>query len=169
MTQLPGARNSEWAADARAAAGIALGFPLLLVGVDTAAGSITGTRALLWTGLGLVLFAVLWPAKVSAAPGRLTTHGLVRRHLVHTDRLASVTWHEGIAQRLLLEDIHGNRAEVDPRVFPANPPLWHVLDRDIRTSLSRGTLRDGQQALRQLSRRIDREASRTVFKVSGLG
>ncbi|WP_407835813.1 hypothetical protein ACE1OC_03895 [Streptomyces sp. DSM 116496] len=169
MKPPPGAWNGEWAADARAAAGIALGFPLLLVGVDTAAGSISGTRALLWTGLGLVLFAVLWPAKVSAVPGLLTTRGLVRRHHVHTDRLASVNWHDGIAQRLLLEDTDGNRAEVDPRVFAANPPLWHLLDRDIRTSLSHGTMRDGQQALRRLSRTIDREASRTVFKVSGLG
>ncbi|MER5760604.1 hypothetical protein [Streptomyces sp. NPDC002082] len=161
-------RNSQWRGDARAAAGIALGFPLLLGGVDTAAGSLTATRALLWTGLGLVLLAVLWPTKVMVAPGLLATHGLLRRHYVHTDRLASVTWHDGIAQRLRLEDAVGNRAEVDPRIFADDPPLWHILDRDIRTSLSHGTPRDGQHALRQLSRRIDREAARTVFRVSGL-
>ncbi|MET9464680.1 hypothetical protein ABZY44_07605 [Streptomyces sp. NPDC006544] len=81
------------------------------------------------------------PPKVSAYPGLLTARGLVRSHHVHTDRLVSVAWHDGIAQRLLLEDIDGNRAEVDPRVFAANPSLWHFLDRYIRTSLSRGTMR----------------------------
>ncbi|MCM1973036.1 MULTISPECIES: hypothetical protein [unclassified Streptomyces] len=169
MNPPPGARDGEWAGDARAAVGIALGFPMLLMGVDTAAGTLNALRALLWAGLGLVLFTVLWPTMVSADPGLLTARGLIRRHQVHTDRLASVTWHNGIAQRLLLEDTDGNRAEVDPRVFAANPALWHVLDRDIRTSLSRGTLHGGRQALRQLSRVIERETSHTVFKVSGLG
>ncbi|MFD6887437.1 hypothetical protein [Streptomyces sp. NPDC059957] len=169
MSPPPGTEDTQWAGEARAAVGIAAGFPLLLVGVDTAGGFVSMLRASLWIGLGLVLLAVLWPAKVSAAPGLLTARGLVRRHHVHTDRLASVAWHNGIAQRLLLEDLDGNRAEVDPRVFVANPALWHVLDRDIRASLSHGTMRDGRQALRQLSRLIDGEASRTVFKISGLG
>ncbi|MGW2582246.1 hypothetical protein ACWCYZ_13055 [Streptomyces virginiae] len=140
MNRPSGGEDSQWAGDARAAAGIALGFPLLLVGVDTAAGFISAPRASLWIGLGLVLLAVLWPTKVSAYRGLLTARGLIHAHHVHTDRLASVAWHDGVAQRLLLEDIDGNRAEVDPRVFAANPPLWHVLDRDIRTSLS-GRLR----------------------------
>ncbi|MDD9380036.1 hypothetical protein M8Z33_25940 [Streptomyces sp. ZAF1911] len=127
MNPPPGTEDTQWAGDARAAVGIAAGFPSLLVVVDTAAGFVTVLRASLWIGLGLVLLAVLWPTKVSAAPGLLTARGLVRRHHVHTDRLASVTWHNGIAQRLLLEDIDGNRAEVDPRVFVANPAAIRYL------------------------------------------
>lgn len=92
MNPPPDALDGQWAGDARAAAGIALGFPLLLVGVDTAAGTLGVVRALLWAGLGLVLFAVLWPTKVSGHPGLLTARGLVHRRHVHTGRLASATW-----------------------------------------------------------------------------
>ncbi|MCX4524550.1 MULTISPECIES: hypothetical protein [unclassified Streptomyces] len=162
------AQDRGWAGDARAATGLATLFPALLLAVDTAAGSADWRRVVVWTALGLALFLVLWPTRVRAVPGLLTTRGLVHRRRVHTDRLASVAWHDGVAQRLVLRDIDGNRLEVDPRVLAANPPLWHVLDRDIHTSLARGTMREGLVPLRRLCRLIDRETAHTVFRASGL-
>lgn len=160
--------DTRWADDARAAVVVAATFPVLLLAVDGAAGTLSGGRAALWGGLGVVLFLILWPTRVSALPGLLTARGLFRRHTVHTDRLASVAWHDGVAQRLILRDVDGNVAEIDPRVLAANPPLWHLLDRDIRTSLSRGTMRDGRRPLQRLCRLIDTETARTVFRSSGM-
>lgn len=77
-------------------------------------------------------------------------------------------WSNGVAQRLVLRDADGNRAEIDPRVLIANPPLWAVVDTDARTSIERGTLRCGETALRQMAARVDRESARIVFKLSGL-
>ncbi|MEU2390277.1 hypothetical protein [Streptomyces sp. NPDC007369] len=160
--------DTRWADDARAAVTVAASFPVLLLGVDGTSGALSGPRAALWTGLGLILFVMLWPTRVSARPGLLTARGLLRRHTVHTDRLRSVAWHDGVAQRLILRDLDGNQVEIDPRVLAANPPLWHLLDQDIRTSLSRGTMREGRRPLQRLSRLIDAETARTVFRVSGM-
>ncbi|MEV7520362.1 hypothetical protein [Streptomyces sp. NPDC091371] len=160
--------DTRWAEDARAAVAVAATFPVLLLGVDGMSGALSGRRAALWVGLGFLLFVILWPTKVSAVPGLLTARGLFRRRTVHTDRLASVAWHDGVAQRLILRDLDGNHAEIDPRVLAANPPLWHLLDQDIRTSLSRGTLREGSRPLQRLCRLIDAETARTVFRASGM-
>ncbi|MFI6684803.1 hypothetical protein [Streptomyces sp. NPDC050485] len=161
--------DTTWAGEARSAAGCAALLLALLYVIDTAAGTLTVPRGVLWTAFAVLLFAVLWPARVSVGRGRLVSRGLLRRTEVRTDRLVSVRWSDGVAQRLVLRDVEGNRAEIDPKVLVANPPLWHLLDADARTSLDRGVLRCGERALRQMAARVDRETARTVFKVSGLG
>ncbi|KOU21260.1 hypothetical protein ADK52_24375 [Streptomyces sp. WM6372] len=169
MDRMPGpelAEDRNWPSDARAAAGIAVLLPGLLLAVDAAAGHTHWQRVLLWTALGLALLAVLWPTRVRATPGVLTTRGLLHHRRVRTDRLLSVAWHDGVAQRLVLRDLDGNRLEVDPRVFAANPALWHLFDQSVKVSLSLGTMRDGSDPLRRLARLIDRQTVRTVFKIS---
>ncbi|MFI6470851.1 hypothetical protein ACIBL5_11460 [Streptomyces sp. NPDC050516] len=160
--------DTTWAGEARSAAGCAGVLLGLLLAIDTAAGTLSVVRAGLWSVLAALLFVVLWPARVSVGPGRLVSRGLLRRAEVRTDRLVSVRWSDGVAQRLMLRDTEGHRAELDPKVLVANPPLWHVLDRDARTSLDQGVLRCGETALRQVAARVDRETARTVFKLSGL-
>ncbi|MEU8761977.1 hypothetical protein [Streptomyces sp. NPDC048659] len=162
------ARDTTWPGEARAAAGCAGLLLAACVGIDTADGGMAGWGAPLWLALAVLLFVVLLPARVSAVPGRLTVRGLCARRTVRTDRLVSVRWSNGVAQRLVLRDRYGNRAEFDPAVLVANPPLWHLLDTDTSTSLREGTLLCGTTALAQLRRRIDRETAHTVFKVSGL-
>ncbi|WP_328537649.1 hypothetical protein [Streptomyces sp. NBC_00344] len=162
------AADARRATDARSAIVISALFPLLLFAVDAVAGTAAGYRTLLWAALGVILFAVLWPTHVTATPGFLVSRGLVHRHHVHTDQLISVSWLNGVAQRLILRDTHGNRLELDPRVLVANPPLWQILDTGARTSIARGTLTTGRLPLQQLSLRIDRELARGVFTVSGL-
>ncbi|MEV0091376.1 hypothetical protein [Streptomyces sp. NPDC050738] len=160
--------DATWAGDARAAVGCAVLLLGLLFAIDAVAGTLSVPRAGLWTGLAVLLFAVLWPARVSVGRGVLVSRGLLRRTAVRTDRLVSVRWSDGVAQRLVLSDADGGRVEIDPKVLVANPPLWHVLDRDARTGAERGLLRCGERALRQIAARVDRETARTVFKVSGL-
>lgn len=167
-TAHPTVHDSTWAGDARAAVGCAVLLLVLLFAIDTGAGTLSVLRAALWTGLAALLFVVLWPARVSVTRGRLVSRGLLRQAEVRTDRLVSVRWSDGVAQRLVLRDSDGGRAEIDPKVLVANPPLWRVLDQDARTSTERGVLRCGETALRQISARVDRETARTVFKVSGL-
>ncbi|GAA1365786.1 hypothetical protein J0695_06710 [Streptomyces beijiangensis] len=160
--------DAGWAGDARAAVGCAVLLLVLLLAIDTGAGTLSVPRGALWTGLAALLFAVLWPARVSVSRGRLVSRGLLSRSGVRTDRLVSVRWSDGVAQRLVLRDADGNRAEIDPKVLVANPPLWRVLDDDSRTSADRGSLRCGETALRQIAARVDRETARTVFRISGL-
>ncbi|MFB7742739.1 hypothetical protein ACWCWQ_08350 [Streptomyces sp. NPDC001571] len=159
--------DTTWAGEARSAAGCSAVLLGLLLTVDALAGTLDLARGGLWGLLAGLLFAVLWPARVSAAPGRLVARGLLRRAEVRTDRLVSVRWSDGVAQRLVLRDAEGNRVEIDPKVLVANPPLWHVLDRDARTSRDRKVLRCGETALRQLAARVDGETARAVFEVSG--
>lgn len=166
-TAPPAAYDRTWAGEARSAVGCAAVLLGLLLLIDTGAGTLTPWRAALWTGLAVLLLLVLWPARVSAGPGLLVTRGL-RTRAVRTDRLVSVRWSDGVAQRLVLRDAEGARAELDPRILVANPPLWRVLDADARTSVQRGTLRCGETALRQMSERVDRETARGVFRASGL-
>ncbi|MGP9018558.1 hypothetical protein ACT1U9_09105 [Streptomyces sp. BR1] len=165
----PVAYDTGWAGEARSAGGCAAVLLGLLLLIDTGAGTLTVPRAALWLGLAALLLLVLWPARVSAGPGLLVSRALTRTRVVRTDRLVSVRWSDGVAQRLLLRDADGNRTEIDPQVLINNPPLWRLLDEGSRTSVARGTLCCGETALRQVSARIDRETARTVFKVSGLG
>ncbi|MEV0126287.1 hypothetical protein AB0I16_32885 [Streptomyces sp. NPDC050703] len=145
------------------AVGIAAALPVLLMGVDAVATSITAARAVLWAAFGVVLFAILWPTRVTAAAGLLTSHGLVRSHHVHLGLLTSVAWHDGVSQRVILRDTEGNRLEFDPRLLVADPLLWHALRTGARTSADRGTLTTGRAALRQLSLRVERELARAVL------
>ncbi|WP_371654729.1 MULTISPECIES: hypothetical protein [unclassified Streptomyces] len=163
------AYDRTWAGEARSAGGCAAVLLGLLLLIDTGAGTLTPWRAALWAGLAVLLLLVLWPARVSAAPGSLVARGPLRARAVRTDRLVSVRWSDGVAQRLVLRDAEGGRAEIDPRVLVTNPPLWRLVDAGARTSVARGTLRCGETALRQVSARVDRETARGVFRASGLG
>ncbi|GAA2431320.1 hypothetical protein ACFPFX_27455 [Streptomyces mauvecolor] len=160
--------DTTWAGEARSAAGCAGVLLGLLLAIDAGAGTLGVVRAVLWVVLAALLFVVLWPARVSVGPGRLVSRGLLRRTEIRTDRLVSVRWSDGVAQRLVLRDSEGHRAELDPKVLVANPPMWHVLDRDARSSLDHDVLRCGETALRQMAARVDRETARTVFTLSGL-
>lgn len=162
------ARDHLWAQDVRSSircASVLLGLLLL---IDWEAGTLSAPRAVLWVTLGLLLFLVLYPTRVSAGEGWLVSRGLLRSRLVRTDHLVSVRCLDGVGQRLVLRDTFGARVEIDPRVLVANPPLWRRLDEDARLSALRSTLSCGQTALHRVSERIDRETALTVFKVSGL-
>jgi hypothetical protein len=167
----PGAavRDAHWAGAARCAAGCAALLLTLLLAVDAVAGGLGTAHTALWTALAALLFAVLLPARVSAAPGRLVSCGLLRERSVRTDRLVSLRWSEGVSQRLVLRDTDGGRVELDARVLLATPELWHRLDEDARVSLRNGTLRWGAPALRRLEARLDTETARLVLRRSELG
>ncbi|MDJ0463829.1 hypothetical protein [Streptomyces sp. H27-C3] len=167
----PGAsavRDSGWAANAKFAVGCALLLLGLLLLIDAGAAGLTVSRAGLWAALAVLLFVVLLPPRVSACPGLLASRGLLREHIVRTDRLVSVRWTDGVARRLVLRDADGGRVEIDPEVLVTNPPLWRLLDEDARASHARGSLLCGATGMRQLSARIDRETAQAVFKVSDL-
>lgn len=157
-----------WERDLRSSLRCAGALLALLLLIDGAAGSLTPLRAALWAVLAALLFLVLYPSRVAAGEGWLSTRGPLRRHRVRTDHLVSVRCLDGVGQRLVLRDAFGARAEIDPRVLVANPPLWHRLDEDARRSARRGSLTCGETALRRVSERIDRETARTVFTMSGL-
>jgi hypothetical protein len=163
------AYDTGWAGSVRFATGCAVLLLGLLVTVDTTAGHLTWPRALLWAGLGALLFVVLVPSRVSAGSGWLASRGLLRTRIVRTDRLVSARWTDGISQRLVLRDAEHNGVEVDPRALVANPALWGFLNEDIRACVTRGTVRYDVPAFEQLAARIDNETARTVFKVSDLG
>ncbi|WP_405808559.1 hypothetical protein OG729_27750 [Streptomyces sp. NBC_00210] len=162
------AADTGWTGERRAALRYAAALLALLLLIDWGTGGLTVLRAALWTGLAILLLVVLLPPRVTAGEGWLASRGLLRERRVRTDRLMAVRWSDGVAQRLVLRDLDGGRVEVDPRVFTANPELWHLLDAGARISLGRGTLLSGATALKQLSQRIDGESARLVFKVSGL-
>lgn len=162
------AHDHFWARDLRSSVRCAGVLLALLLLIDRAAGTLTGLRALLWVTLAVLLFLVLYPARVAAGEGWLTARGLLRARRVRTDHLVSVRCLDGVGQRLVLRDTFGARVEIDPRVLVSNPPLWHRLDEDARVSALRGSLTCGATALRRVSNRIDRETAQTVFKVSGL-
>ena len=160
--------DSEWAGEARAAAGCAGLLLILSLTVDAGDEGLTLPSALLWITLSVALFVILLPARVTASPGRLTVRSLWSRRTVYTDRLAAVRWPDGIEQRLVLTDTDGGRAQIDVRVLLANPSLWLLLEADARTSRTNGTLREGTRDLGRLARRVDRDTARSVFTVSGL-
>ncbi|NBE52308.1 hypothetical protein GUY60_12900 [Streptomyces sp. YC537] len=141
---------------------------VLLLLVDVFAGGLTVPRSGLWTGLGALLFVVLLPPRVTAGPGWLATRGLLRTRWVRTDALVAVRWVDGVSRRLLLRDAHGGHVELDPDVLTRHPDLWHLFDEGARVSAERGLLLCGATAVRELSRRVEGETARTVFRISGL-
>lgn len=145
-------------------AGAFLGMAMLL---DWASGGLTAPRATLWTGLAVVVLAVLLPPRVVAGHGRLTVRGLVRTRKVRVDALVGVSQTGEVARRLVLRDVYGGRVELDPRILVANPLLWHLLDAGVRRSRERGTLRYGAQVLAGLGERVDGEAE-AILRASGL-
>ncbi|WP_327691887.1 MULTISPECIES: hypothetical protein [unclassified Streptomyces] len=141
---------------------------VVLLLVDWGSGRLAPWRAALWLALAGLLFVALYPARVSAGEGWLSSRRMLREHRVRTDLLVSVRHLDGISQRLLLRDAFGRRIEIDPDVLVTNPQLWYRLDEDARKSAAGGTLLCGATALRHISQRVDRETARAVFKVSGL-
>ncbi|WP_225859292.1 hypothetical protein [Streptomyces albicerus] len=164
----PWVHDGAWAGEARSAVGCAVLFVGLLLLFDAESGRLTALRALLWTALACLLFAVLLPTRVSACEGVLVCRGLLGQRSVRTDRLVAVRRSDGVAQRLVLRDDLGGRVEFDPRILVANPPLWRLLDEGARVSAAGGSLVCGTAELRRLSERLDRETAWTVFRISGL-
>ncbi|WP_427923781.1 hypothetical protein [Streptomyces sp. cg40] len=160
--------DRRWTRDLRGTfrcAGALLG---LLLTVDHFGGRLTLWRAALWFAVALLLFVVLYPARVRAGEGWLSARGLLRERRVRTDRLVSVRCLDGISQRLLLRDEFGGRVEIDPDVLVNNPDVWHRLAEDSHKSLASGSLTCGATALRRIAERVERETAETVFRVSGL-
>jgi hypothetical protein len=162
------AHDRRWAGDLRSSIRCAAVLLTLLLLIDWGEGTLSPLRGALWAGLGVLLFLVLYPSRVSAGEGWLSSRGLLRKRRVRTDLLVSVRCLDGVSQRLLLRDMFGVRVEINPQVLVNNPELWHRLDADAQKSAASGSLTCGATALRQVSERIDRETALTVFKVSGL-
>ncbi|UQA95497.1 hypothetical protein [Streptomyces halobius] len=135
---------------------------------DLANRTLVPWRFLCWTALALVLFAVLYPSRVTADEHWLASRGLLRTRRVRTDLLVLVRRGDGVAPRLVLRDAVGGRVELDPKVLTANPVLWHRLDQGVRRSRGRGLLRCGAAPLQALADRIDHDGARAVFEASGL-
>ncbi|MET8829453.1 hypothetical protein ABZX40_26375 [Streptomyces sp. NPDC004610] len=157
-----------WRRASRGAVRCSAALLALLLAVDGLAGTLDAERALLWTGLALLLFVILLPPRLSAGEGWLASRTLLGTRQIRTDLLVSVRCRDGVSQRLILRDTLGNRVEIDPRALTADPALWHHIDTGARRSVARGTLHYGTPDLRRLSTRIDGETARGVFRVSGL-
>ncbi|MEV5688394.1 hypothetical protein AB0L68_35300 [Streptomyces sp. NPDC052164] len=163
----PGAvHDSYWPGEFRSACGCAVLLLGLLVTVDAGDGTLTTPRAVLWSGLALLLFVILLPPRVAAGENWLESRGPLRRQRVRTDRLVSARWSGEVVRRLVICDEDGGRAELDPRVLASNPALWHQVDAAARVSQARGRLRYGESALLELSRQIDGATALTIFKIS---
>ncbi|MEU7429898.1 hypothetical protein AB0B07_03290 [Streptomyces sioyaensis] len=160
--------DRHWRAHAWRALHYSLAFVGLLMLLDWGSGGLALPRAGLWAVLGAVVFAVFLPARVSAGEGWLAVRGLMSERRVRTDALVAVRRYGGVAAHLVLRDVRGQWLELDPRVLEANPLIWHLIDAGARSSLARGTLRHGAQALEELADRIDGQEVRAVLKVSGL-
>ncbi|WP_344529334.1 hypothetical protein [Streptomyces rectiviolaceus] len=164
----PWTHDRAWAGDARSAAACAALLFGLLLALDGATGRLTAWRALLWLGLGVLLFAVLTPPRVAAHGTTLVSRGPLRARSVRLDRLVAMRRRDGISPRLILRDAAGGEVALDPEVLVVNPALWHLVAEGARASVADGSLLCGATALRRLSERIDRETTEGVFKASGL-
>lgn len=167
-TRDPQTYDQSWAGDARSAAACAVLLFGLLLALDAATGGLTVGRASLWLGLGMLLFAVLTPPRVTAHGSTLTARGAIRVRSVRLDQLVAVRRADGIAPRLILRDAAGGEVVLDPEVLVVNPALWEVVSNGARTSTEGGSLLCGATALRRLSERIDRDTAEGVFRASGL-
>ncbi|WP_261951595.1 hypothetical protein [Streptomyces nigrescens] len=160
--------DRTWLPELRATLCCTAGLLLVMLLVDLANGTLTPWRAGCWVAVALVLFAVLYPPRVTAGDGWLRSRGLLCGHRVETDQLVVVRRTDGMAPRLVLRDARGGRVELDPKVLSANPVLWHRLDQGVRRSRERGLLRCGAATLQVLADRIDQDGARAVFEASGL-
>ncbi|WP_229909070.1 hypothetical protein [Streptomyces flavofungini] len=160
--------DRRWAADLRAAVFCSLALFALIMLVDGAAGTLSAARTGLWAGLAVLLYVILYPARVTAGPGWLAVRGPLRRGHVCTGLLTSVRISETVAARLVLCDSLGNRVEFDPRILAENPLLLHRLDAGARASRALGLLRTGSVELGRLLARLDGREAKAVFEASGL-
>ncbi|MFH8556942.1 hypothetical protein [Streptomyces celluloflavus] len=162
------AHDRTWAPELRAAVRCTAGLFALMLLVDLANRTLEPGRIACWTAVALVLFAILYPPRVTAGENWLASRGLLRTRRVRTDLLVLVRRSDGMAPRLVLRDALGGRVELDPKVFTANPLLWHHLDQGVRRARARGLLRCGAAPLQELADRIDRDGARAVFDASGM-
>ncbi|MFI1764480.1 hypothetical protein ACH41H_20855 [Streptomyces sp. NPDC020800] len=167
-TSADAVHDRRWAGDVRDAVRCAGILLVLLLLVDWGSGRIAPWRVLLWLALSVLLFLVLFPARISAGQDWLACRRLLREQRVRTDLLVSVRCLDGVSQRLQLRDALGARVEVDPETLVHNPQLWHRLDESARKAEAGGLLLCGHTALERLSARVDRETALAVFKASGL-
>ncbi|WP_427164342.1 hypothetical protein ACQF4J_02160 [Streptomyces sp. C1-1] len=163
-----GTNDHEWTQELWSSVRCAGVLLVLLLLVDWGSGRLALWRAALWLALAGLLFVVLYPARVSAGGNWLASRRLLREHRVRTDLLVSVRYLDTISPRLLLRDALGGRVEIDPEVLMRNPQLWFRLEQGARKAAGDGSLLCGATALRHISRRVDRETARAVFKASGL-
>ncbi|MFI1012860.1 hypothetical protein [Streptomyces sp. NPDC020965] len=162
------AADRRWLIDLWAAVFCALSLFVLLHLVDLAAGRLDAPRSGLWSGLGLTLFWVLYPPRVTVGHNWISVRGLLRERRVSTDLLTQVARRGGVAQRIVLRDVRGGRVEVDPTTLIDNPLIWHEVDRGARRARECGLLRTGSAVLDGLSERIESDTVRGVFEASGL-
>ncbi|MEV6806967.1 hypothetical protein [Streptomyces sp. NPDC051132] len=162
------AYDRDWPGEVRGAVRCAGALLALLLGIDGAAGSLNWWRGALWLLLALLLYLVLYPARVSAGPGWLATRRLLCTRRVRTDLLTAVRPVDGVSQRLLLRDALDRRVEIDPEVLVRNPHLWYRLDEGARRAEAAGLLVSGTTALHDLARRLDSETALGVFRASGM-
>ncbi|MCD7438926.1 hypothetical protein K4B79_11900 [Streptomyces lincolnensis] len=160
--------DREWAQELWSAVRCAGVLLALLLLIDWGSGRLTPWRTVLWCALSGLLFLVLCPDRVSAGGNWLASRRLLRERQVRTDLLVSVRCLDGISQRIVLRDALGGRVELDPEVLVRNPRLWSSLDGGARKAAEDGLLLCGATVLRRISRRVDRETARAVFKASGL-
>ena len=162
------AHDLRWARDVRDALRCAGVLLVLLLLLDWGTDRLTLRRGALWIALALLLFLVLCPARVRAGAHWLSSRSLLRESRVRTDLLVSVRCLDGVSQRLVLRDVFGGRVEIDPEVLVRNPQLWLRVEAGAGKATADGTLLCGATVLRCLSRRVDHEAARAVFRTSGL-
>ncbi|KPC60971.1 hypothetical protein [Streptomyces chattanoogensis] len=106
--------------------------------------------------------------RVAAGDGWLAVRGLMGERRVRTDALVSVRRCGSIAAHLVLRDEHGQWLELDLHVLDANPLIRHLLDTGGHRSMERGTLRHGEDVLRELAERSDGQEARAILHASGL-
>ncbi|MFC9614624.1 universal stress protein [Streptomyces sp. NPDC056938] len=111
--------DSRWAKDLRSAMRCSAVILCLLLLIDCWAGSVTAARAALWVTLAVLLFVILYPARVTAGEGWLASRGLVRERRVRTDALVSVRCLGGVSQDDLLVVGAGHRGHLHRALHPS--------------------------------------------------
>lgn len=124
----------------RLAAALSGGMLAAALVLGAVTGGLTWPAALLWAAAAAVLFAVLAPPRITADGGELTVRTLLRSHRVRLDRLAAARVEGHTAQRVLLRDTAGRRAELDTFLLAECPLLRHALDTGVRRSHTAGLL-----------------------------
>jgi hypothetical protein len=140
------AHDLRWARDLKDSVRCAGALLVLLLLIDWGSGRLTLGRGALWLALSLLLFLVLYPARVSAGEGWPASRRLLRERRVHTELLVSVRCLDGVSPRLLLRDALGNRVQIDPDVLVRNLWLWYRLDDGARKAAADGLLLCGVAA-----------------------
>ncbi|MFI8178700.1 hypothetical protein ACIF6H_36225 [Streptomyces microflavus] len=81
--------------------------------VDAVGPGVTMARTAGWGCLATVLVLVLFPPRISLAPGRLVVRGLFTTTVIHTDQLSALQWPADVSERVVLTDVRGSRAQLD--------------------------------------------------------